>query len=240
LAIVDALHARHPDVTWDATIKVEHLIEQAALLPRLREAGCLFVTSAFESCNDTVLGYLQKGHTAADLERALTLTTEAGLTLRPTWVAFTPWGTVEDFVTLLHFVEEHGLVGHVQPVQYALKLLLPPGSPLISLLHEQRLLGPFDRAGLTYTWNAADPLVPALQAEVARIVENGACDCDEPVCAEATFAAIKRAALHALTGADRPVTLLPQPRERAPGLTEAWFCCAEPTERQLAPLLAAF
>ncbi|HEY8492225.1 MAG TPA: CUAEP/CCAEP-tail radical SAM protein [Dehalococcoidia bacterium] len=238
LAVAEELHRRHPDVTFDVTAKVEHLLEHAALLPRLRELGCLFVTSAFESCNDEILGYLDKGHTGADLERAVAAAEAAGLPLRPTWVAFTPWGTVEDFLALLAFVEERGLVHHVQPVQYALRLLVPPGSPLTGVLAAQGLLGPFDEAGLTYTWRSRDPRTEALQAEVARLVEAAAAEGADrtPAGRLATFAAVKRAALRTLTGRDAPACVAPQPREAVPGLTEPWFCCAEPTQAQLAPL----
>src|SRR5690606_30640772 len=90
MAIVEELHARWADITYDATIEVEHLIEHAALLPRLRESGCIFVTSAFESCNDAILAILEKGHTRADMVAALAAARAAGLPVRPTWVAFTP------------------------------------------------------------------------------------------------------------------------------------------------------
>ncbi|MDE2696542.1 MAG: cobalamin-dependent protein, partial [Chloroflexota bacterium] len=52
LAIAEGLHDRHPELSFDFTAKVEHLLEQADLLPRLRELGCLFVTSAFEATSD--------------------------------------------------------------------------------------------------------------------------------------------------------------------------------------------
>ena len=38
-----ALHREWPDLTYDVTIKVEHLLRQADRLPILRETGCLFV-----------------------------------------------------------------------------------------------------------------------------------------------------------------------------------------------------
>ena len=233
LGIVEELRQRHPHVTFDATIKVEHIIEHASLLPRLREAGCLFVTTAFESCNDAVLGYLAKGHTRADLGVALDLAAGAGIALRPTWVAFTPWGGVEDFAELLAFVEEHGLVRHVQPVQYTLRLLLPPGSPLVALLGEQGLLGDYDPEALTYTWESGDERLDALHAEVCAIVEQAGCTTDEVE----VFARVKRAALGALRGYATPVEVAPQPLTAPPGLTEAWFCCAEPTAAQFVPLV---
>ncbi|MEX2230127.1 MAG: CUAEP/CCAEP-tail radical SAM protein [Dehalococcoidia bacterium] len=237
LALAEALHARHPGVTFDATIKVEHLLEHVGLLPRLRALGCLFVTSAFESTNDATLAILEKGHTRADMEHALALADAAGITVRPTWVAHMPWTTPADFLDMLAFIEQRGLVAHVQPVQYAIRLLLPPGSPLIDRLAREGRLGPFDDETLTYTWTASDPRLDALQRELATIVESAACgDCDDAEPPLATFRRVKAAAYRHLLDDERSVDVVLQPRAEVPGLTEAWFCCAEPTEAQLAPL----
>ncbi|MFA7250189.1 MAG: CUAEP/CCAEP-tail radical SAM protein [Dehalococcoidia bacterium] len=249
LALVETLHARWPDLTYDATIKVEHLIEHANLLPRLRETGCIFVTSAFESCNDTILATLAKGHTRADMVTALAATTAAGIPVRPTWVAFTPWTTMDDLIDILDFVAEQGLERHVQPVQYGLRLLLPPGSPLVDRLAAEGRLGAFDEHGLTYAWWAQDPRVGTLQAELAAIVESAAattgavsCDCGEASCTTApgvedaatTFARV-RAAAYAAAGRPAPAGSASEtPAGVVPGLTEPWFCCAEPTSQQLA------
>ena len=226
LAVVKELHQRHPAVTFDATIKVEHLLEQSRLLPGLAELGCLFVTSAFESTDDAVLRLLEKGHTRADLERALSAVGSAGIALRPTWVAFTPWTTAESFLDLLGFVEDNGLVNNVQPVQYALKLLLPPGSPLIDVIAGHGRLEPFDEAGLTFNWTNPDPRLEALQRELARVVEADAAPGADgkAIPYEVTFAKVKRAALKALAGIDGPARVAPQPLKQVPGLTEAWFC----------------
>ena len=233
LGIAEELHARWPEVSFDATIKVEHLLEHEALLPRLRELGCLFVTSAFESTNDRVLRLLEKGHTAQDMERAVALATSAGLTLRPTWVAFTPWTALDDFRDLLDFVERHGLVASVQPVQYGLRLLLPPGSPLNATLQAEGRLGPFDDAGLSYTWAAEDPRVDALQRRLSTLVEEHARDRD---CSGGgpsyldTFREVKRLTAEALRGEGgspvdaAAIEVASQPRRAVPGLTESWFC----------------
>jgi radical SAM superfamily enzyme YgiQ (UPF0313 family) len=231
MAIIEAMVESHPGLTFDVTVKVEHLLEHAAVLPRLREAGCLFITSAFESCNDDVLGYLDKGHTRAQMDQALALASAEGLTIRPTWLAFTPWCSVEDYVEMLEFIERYGLVGHVQPVQYALRLLLPPGSALVPLLDKQGLLGPYDGEALTYGWTNADARIDPLQTELAAIVEDAAarCTCDNDATAHLahdidTFTRVKRAALAALGRSDEPVTVAAQPELPAPRLTEDWFC----------------
>ncbi len=247
MAIMDALHERWPEVTYDATIKVEHLIEHAALLPRLRETGCIFITSAFESCNDAILATLEKGHTRADMVAALAATEAAGLPVRPTWVAFTPWTSMDDVLEMLDFIAEHGLERHVQPVQYGLRLLLPPGSQLVLRLDAEGRLGPFDDNGLTYTWRAQDPRVDALQAELGALAEAAAdpagaagCDCGDDSCAVAsevedaaiTFAHVREAA-YAAAGRTPPASTATEDAPLVPGLTESWFCCAEPTAQQM-------
>jgi radical SAM superfamily enzyme YgiQ (UPF0313 family) len=238
LEIAETLHERHPDLSFDATIKVEHLLEHSGLLPRLHALGCLFITSAFESTDDRVLRLLAKGHTRADLDEALALTAAAGIALRPTWVAFTPWTTSEGFLDLVDFIETRGLVNAVQPVQHALRLLLPPGSPLIEVIGGEGRLGAFDEERLTYQWTNPDSRLDDLQAEIAGIVEDAAgCEeCDEAESYETTFLRVKQAALRMLAGDLGEIKLRPQPSKPVPGLTETWFCCAEPTTAQLAPL----
>src|SRR5262249_37835230 len=93
VAIVEALDKEFPALTYDVTIKIEHLLRHRALLPVLRGTGCAFVTSAVESLDDAVLGKLEKGHTKADFIEVLHLTREAGLPLSPTFIPFTPWTT---------------------------------------------------------------------------------------------------------------------------------------------------
>src|SRR6185503_18517843 len=47
--LVERLHAEFPALTYDVTIKIEHLLAQAEMLPLLKRTGCLFITSAVES-----------------------------------------------------------------------------------------------------------------------------------------------------------------------------------------------
>lgn len=230
LAIVDELARRHPGVTFDATAKVEHLLEHQDLLPRLRDAGLLFVTSAFESTSDRVLEELEKGHQAADLERVVEVTRRHGVALRPTWVAFTPWGGLDDYVAMLDFVERHGLQAAAPPVQYALRLLLPPGSPLVPRLSDAGRIEGFDRKRLSYLWRHADPRVERLAHDAESVVaaDQGSCGQHERGRAALTSAAVLgalRAAAARAAGGPRPAA----GRRAAappfvPGLTEAWFC----------------
>jgi hypothetical protein len=223
LRVVRALHERHPDVSFDCTVKVEHVLDHADVWPELATAGCRFVVSAFESTDDAVLERLAKGHTAADLGPAVALLRAHGIDVRPSFLPFTPWTTLGDVVDLLDFVHAHDLVGSVDPVQYTIRLLLPRGSLLLDHPDLAPFLGEWDPERLTHEWRAADPAVDTLHATIAALVEARTAAGDDPV---AVYAAVRAAA-----GAP-PVDLDHVTRDR-PRLSESWFCCAEPTELQV-------
>jgi hypothetical protein len=175
--------------------------------------------SAVESLSDTVLANLEKGHGRADVPRALGIVREAGIAFRPTWVAFTPWTTLEDYLDMLDFIEGEGLIDHVDPVQLTLRLLVPPGSALLSREAIRPHLGPLDRASFSYRWSHPDPRMDDLQRQVSRLVEASVSED-----ASATFYKVKALA-HAVAGRplDAEPALAPD-RRRPPKLTEAWFC----------------
>src|SRR6266581_495284 len=101
MKVVAAMHGEFPRLSFDATIKIQHLVDHAALLPRLRAAGCLFITTAAESVDDKVLAHLAKNHCRADFERALNLCRAADIYLAPTFVPFTPWTTLAGYLDLM-------------------------------------------------------------------------------------------------------------------------------------------
>jgi radical SAM superfamily enzyme YgiQ (UPF0313 family) len=170
MRIVEALHERFPDLTYDVTIKVEHLLRHAALLPTLRDTGCLFVTSAVEAVDDRILEIFDKRHTRADFVRAVALCRETGLALNPTFVAFNPWITLQGYRDLLQTIHDLDLVANVSPIQYAIRLLIPAGSRLLELPFVQEFVGEFDPAALAYPWTHPDPRVDRLQEEILKLV----------------------------------------------------------------------
>jgi len=219
MAIVRAMHAELPSLTFDFTAKVEHILEHAALFPELGRLGCVFMVSAVESLSDTVLAHLEKGHTQRDVARALSVVREAGIAFRPTWMAFTPWTTLEDYLEMLDFVEDEGLIDHVDPVQLTLRLLVPPGSSLLTRAAIQPHLGPLDQAGFIHRWTHPDPRMDDLQRETSRLAEQAG-----PADSAATFYRVKALARRTAGMADEPVPVLAPERRRPPRLTEAWFC----------------
>jgi radical SAM superfamily enzyme YgiQ (UPF0313 family) len=230
LALVREMHARWPELTFDATIKVEHILKRRDLLPELRACGGLFIVSAFESTSDRVLQELEKGHTAADLTTAVHALREAGLDVRPTFVAFSPWETLDDRIELFDFVEREGLLSRVDPIQFTLRLLIPPGSPLIARLREQGQLGALDREAFTYRWTHPDPRMEALSGASARLVKDGV---QRKLDDGELFDALWTQTL-AVAGQTRGAARAKRDAVPGPRLSESWFCCAEPTDEQLA------
>ena len=221
LSIVRRLHEKWPEVTFDATVKIEHLLQHRALLPDLRACGGLFLTSAVESLSDRILSALDKGHTAADVPVALRLVREAGLDLRPTLLPYTPWTTLDDVRALFAFAAAHDLIDQIDPVQYTLRLLLPSGSPLVDGPpvegDDRAWLGPFDPRGFGWTWTHPDPRLDELQRASAKLASQHATGGVPP---EQTFEALWR-----LADRDLPERPAPTPSRRAvPRLTEPWFC----------------
>jgi radical SAM superfamily enzyme YgiQ (UPF0313 family) len=215
-ALVEAFSAEFPGVTYDVTIKIEHLLKHRDLLPVLKRTGCLFITSAVESFDDQLLARLAKGHTRAGFAEALELTRAHGLTLVPTFVAFTPWTTREDYLGLLATIRELDLIESVAPIQLAIRLLIPAGSKLLDL--EDLTVEAFDSAALSYRWRHPDPEMDRLCADLQKLVSLG----DRLGASRAdVFAMIWERAFGSTAdfAASRPPV---------PHMTEAWYCCAEP------------
>src|SRR5258708_2604131 len=169
IRIVETLHREFPALSYDATIKIEHLLEQTQLLPRLKETGCLFVTSAVESVDDAVLQKLDKGHTRADFIDVLNLFRPDHLTTPPTFISFTPWTTRDSYRDLLALLVELNLVEHVAPIQLALRLLITAGSRLLELDDIQAVVGGFDKPALLHRWKHPDPAVDELASKALKI-----------------------------------------------------------------------
>jgi radical SAM superfamily enzyme YgiQ (UPF0313 family) len=222
LKVVRAMHARFPALTFDFTTKIEHILEHPALFPELKDRGGAFVVSALESTNDLVLARLEKGHTRADIDRALDILDAACLPMRPSLLPFTPWATLADYTDLFAFVEDRGLIDHIDPVQYTLRLLVPPGSALLDRAETYAWLGPLDEAAFTYRWAHPDPRMDRLHAQASRLVEEADRQRENPRVTFYRLQALARTAAN-LPSPPRP-SFLPPERRRVPRLTESWFC----------------
>ncbi|MBI2197979.1 MAG: radical SAM protein [Candidatus Rokubacteria bacterium] len=223
LAVARGLHAEFPTVTFDFTAKVEHLLRHRRLLPELAVLGGIFVVSAVESLSDTVLTHLAKGHTRADVTEALRAVRESGIAFRPTWVAFTPWAALEDYGDMLDFVERESLVDHVDPVQYSLRLLVPPGSLLLESPALRPFLDGLVQEDFSYRWTHPDPRMEALHTAIAAGVAEAAEREEDPA---VTFDRVRArwAAAAGLSPGPSLAAGLPSDRARPPRMTEPWFC----------------
>jgi radical SAM superfamily enzyme YgiQ (UPF0313 family) len=216
--IVESLHAAHPAVSYDVTIKIEHLLRHRELLPVLRDTGCAFVTSAVESLEDGVLERLLKGHTRADFLAVVDLFRTLGMTLVPTFVAFHPWTTLEGYCDLLDVLEGEHLVDHVAPIQLAIRLLIPQGSRMLELEDVRAAAGPFDPQTLTYRWVHADRRVDRLHEEVAALVGSRLTAERRQLFDAISDLAHERAAMF------RPRVGAVPDRATIPYLNEPWYC----------------
>lgn len=221
LRIVRALHDKFPHVTFDFTAKVEHLIEGQESLHEFKECGCTFVVSAFESFSDEVLARLNKGHTREQIFEAIGIMYRIGIPIRPSLVAFTPWGTLEDYLDLLNCVRDLDLVEAVDPIQYSIRLLVPPHSALLTPTPNPP---PFEKSqmgeGWEGVWSHPDPRMDELHRAVSKRVEEAAATAEdigsifESICALA----------YQTTGLTLPVFENYSPSTPIPRLSEAWFC----------------
>jgi radical SAM superfamily enzyme YgiQ (UPF0313 family) len=208
--IVEALHREFPHATYDAIIKVEHLIAHRELLPLLSASGCVFITSAVEAVDDEVLAKMEKGHTRADFILAAKLCRDAGLTLVPTFVAFTPWTTIDGYMDLLRVVADLDLVANVAPVQWGIRLLITWQSRLLELADIRSVIGAFDPNTLTYPWTHPDPRVDLLQQQVMALA--------------GVRAARSRDAIFATVCELAQVNLFLPSRSAIPYMNEPWYC----------------
>ena len=225
LDIVRAAHAAHPDVTYDVTVKVSHILQHRDLWAEMAEVGVLFVVSAFESVDDSTLEILAKNHTVADMVEAISIVEQARIYLRPTWLPFFPWTTPQDLAVLVGFLDRHRLWEATDPVQMVIKLLIPGGSLLESHPAVTPHLTGYEPEALTWGWQFEDLDAELLHKRLDAIAAE-ASDCEAE--AMATLGLMRREIADVNRSTSGP---MPHGSE-VPRLTESWFCCAEPTAGQ--------
>ena len=214
--LVEAVATEFPGLTYDVTIKIEHILRHSDMLALLRDTGCLMITSAVESVDDEVLLKLRKGHTRADFIDAVAACRHARVALAPTFVSFTPWSTIDGYLDLLEQIDRLHLTEAVAPIQLAIRLLVTAESRLMELPDIREVVDPFDAQSLTFPWRHRDPRVDELQRAVMEVVARAS---------RATRSDVFDRIWTLATGTRRP------PRVRGltpPYMTEGWYCCAEP------------
>ncbi len=229
--LVKTFHEEFPDLTYDVTIKVEHLLAQREKLHLLAETGCIFVTTAVEEVDDKVLYMLEKNHTRDDFEEVVHAANDLGLILSPTFIPFHPWTTILGFVDLLSVISKLDMIENVAPVQLGIRLLITEGSRILELKDINHFLGDFDAEKLSYNWKPDDPLVDELQSEVYKVIQFGV---SEGASRRTIFEKIW---ILAHNICEQPAPELSPKRSGiidVPSMSEPWYCCAEPTVEQVA------
>jgi radical SAM superfamily enzyme YgiQ (UPF0313 family) len=226
VGIVTRLHQEFPELTYDVTIKVEHLLKHAEHLPTLRETGCLFVTSAIESIDNRVLQLYDKHHNREDFIECVGVFRQLGMAMNPTFVIFSPWTSLKSYLDLLHLLVDLELVDSVAPIQYAIRLLIPASSRLLELEEVRAVMGEFDEQHLAYPWVHSDPRVDQLQQAALREIQTGQSRAETR---RQIFQRIWEAAHNAYEGTlnehlrRAPLDQAPN-RAAVPFLTEPWYC----------------
>ncbi|HXH66856.1 MAG TPA: CUAEP/CCAEP-tail radical SAM protein [Candidatus Limnocylindrales bacterium] len=220
--LVEALHREFPRLTYDVTIKVEHLRENTELLKTLRETGCLFIVSAVESLDNEILGKLQKGHTREEFFAVVEECRRAGIVLQSTFVPFTPWTTFENYLDLLEQVRRLELIGAVAPIQLAIRLLVTAGSRLLDIDEVRNSVGPFDAQSLIYPWQHGNPEIDRLCEELQEIVSSAEkMKLDRRAIFEKIWRTANRAAARGTEEGDLPPLASVK---GVPYLNEPWYC----------------
>ena len=226
LKILEKLNNEFPSVTYDSTIKVQHIIKYKDYFKELNNLNMLFVISAFETTNDLVLEILQKNHSARDLDESIEISKVNNIDIRPTWMPFTPWTETTDLHNIIKLIEKYQLRETVDPIQLTIKLLIPKHSLIIDRPEIKKYLGRYDTESFSYRWSYEDIKVDQLQKSLFNyVVENEELDEKDQYMGLVYL-------IQDLTENNIIYSHNYTYRD-VPKLSETWFCCSEPNKIQL-------
>ena len=226
LKILQLLKEKHPSITYDSTIKVEHILKYPDYFKELKNLNMLFVISAFETTNDHVLNILQKNHSFNDLKKAVELSLENNIDIRPTWMPFSPWTEQNDLISIIKLIENYKLRETVDPIQLTNKLLVPKNSLILKRPEMKEYLLDYDPASFSYAWKYKFPNIDNIQNELFTYVLQH----------ESENEYTQYLGLVDILESHTNETLLNSEKYSqriVPKLSETWFCCAEPNKIQL-------
>ena len=226
LKILQLLNEKHPSITYDSTIKVEHILKYPDYFQELKNLNMLFVISAFETTNDHVLNILQKNHSFNDLNKAVELSLENNIDIRPTWMPFSPWTEQNDLISIIKLIENYKLRETVDPIQLTIKLLVPKNSLILKKPEMKEYLLDYDPASFSYAWKYKFPNIDNIQNELFTYVLQH----------ESENEYTQYLGLVDILESHTNETLLNSEKYSqriVPKLSETWFCCAEPNKIQL-------
>ena len=226
LKILESLNKKFPTITYDSTIKVEHIIKYKKYFKELSSLNMVFVISAFETTNDLVLSILEKNHTSNDLNTSIEISQDFGIDVRPTWMPFSPWTELNDLSNIVNLIEKYKLRETVDPIQLTIKLLIPKHSLIIKKPEINKYLGNYEKNSLSFKWDYENNDVEKLQSSLFDfILHNSELDEHKQYLGMVNI-------IEKFTDTE----LLKNSTydfKNVPKLSETWFCCAEPSKIQL-------
>lgn len=149
-----------PGSTFEMTTRFDHILEFEPEINTMAAQGLRVITSALEFPSDRVLEVFDKGIDVAGIKKAITAAKNAGIVLRPTFITFTPWVTLEEILGLEDFCDETGITDWVDLTARQTRMLLFKGSPLLRSPHLDGI--ELTDRGFYYDWTHPDPRVDEL------------------------------------------------------------------------------
>ena len=226
LKILESLNKKFPTITYDSTIKVEHIIKYKKYFKELSSLNMVFVISAFETTNDLVLSILEKNHTSNDLNTSIEISQDFGIDVRPTWMPFSPWTELNDLLNIVNLIEKYKLRETVDPIQLTIKLLIPKHSLIIKKPEINKYLGNYEKNSLSFKWEYENNDVEKLQSSLFDFILNNS-ELNEHKQYLGMVNIIEKCTDTKL------LTNSSYDFKNVPKLSETWFCCAEPSKIQL-------
>ncbi|KVW75498.1 arsinothricin biosynthesis radical SAM protein ArsL [Burkholderia cepacia] len=155
--IMRRLHEEFPDLTYDFTTRVDHILEHEDAIREMAGLGLRFITSALEFPTQKVLDIVAKEISVDDIEAAIRNLKAIGVKLNPTFIMYNPWVSKDDILSFKEFIERNDLEDVVDPIQYETRLHLYKGSPLLNRASTAGLK--LTEREFHFDWSHPDPAV---------------------------------------------------------------------------------
>ncbi|OPX43928.1 ribosomal protein S12 methylthiotransferase RimO [Ruminiclostridium hungatei] len=169
--IIRKLHSEFPQLTYDFTARVDHILENKETVMEMAQLGVKFIVSSLEFHSQEVLDAVSKELTVEAIQEVVEFLHKVGIKLSPTFIMFNPWTSLEDLVEFSKFVEDNNLDDIIDPIQYETRLHLYKGSPLLSTPSIKAL--ELVENEFNYEWKHPDFRVDEVFSQLATPPEEG-------------------------------------------------------------------
>ena len=171
IRILRRLHSEFPHLTYDLTTRMDHVLENKAVIREMVDLGVKFITSALEFPSQRMLDAIDKELTVEQIREGARFLQTTAIRLNPTFIMFNPWSSLEDMIGFREFVEDTGLDATIDPIQYETRLTLYKGSPLLQSEFIRSL--ELTEREFHYDWKHPDSRVDQLYAQSVTPPQEG-------------------------------------------------------------------